>query len=89
MDSAYERAAFSCGVGQVVKAECADGVYFICREPLNANALTEELKEELMLRLTEESLTKFYETAEKTVEKNQEILNLYSFSQAKYFTNFQ
>ena len=86
---AYEKAAFEANVGQVVKAECPDGVYFICREPLNAEILTDDMKKQLMTQLTEEALTRIYEGAKSEAVTDHEILNLYSFASALYFTTFE
>jgi hypothetical protein len=84
----YEAALFGASVGQVVKVQCDNGVYFILRQDLDESKFTEEEKKAILTLLTENEMTKLYEAARKDAVFNQEILNLYTFAKAKYFTTF-
>ena len=84
----YEKALFEADRSTVVKAECENGVYFILRQPLAAELFTEDEKKAILTLLTEKEMTKLYETAVKEAVTDKEILNLYSFAKAKYFTSF-
>ncbi len=86
---AYDEALFSAKVGELKKAECENGVYFILRRPLDASLYTEEEKKNIFSLLTEQEMNRLYDSVQKEVERNSEILNLYSFSKAKYFTAFE
>ena len=86
---AYDSALFGATVGQVVKAECENGVYFILRQPLDASLYTEDEKKKILTLLTEQKLTEIYTAAIKDAAMDSQTLNRYSFAKAKYFTSFE
>jgi hypothetical protein len=85
---AYEEKLFEASIGDVSYLQTEEGFYFILRKELNADYFTEKETTAVMSLLTEKALDEIYLEVVSSAEFNDEILNKYSFSSAKYFTSY-
>ncbi|MBE6590623.1 MAG: hypothetical protein E7646_01110 [Ruminococcaceae bacterium] len=84
----YEEKLFQSSVGEISYLQTEQGFYFILRKELNADYITDDETKAIMSLLTEKAMDEIYLTVVSSAEFNDEILNKFSFSSAKYFTSY-